>query len=285
MEKILVTGANGQVASELKELAVSISSYEYIFLAKEQLDITNRDAVLNYFNDHKPAYCINCSAYTAVDQAETDVQTAFDVNAKGAGNLAEACECSGAKLLHISTDYVYDGNAQHEYSESDPVHPLNVYGESKLAGEQAILSANPSCVILRTSWVYSAYGKNFVKTMLRLLKERNEIGVVADQYGNPTYAKDLAEAIMHIIDSRKWTPGVYHYSNEGVISWFDFACEIKKLIHSSCQINPLRTDEYPVKAVRPKYSGMKKQKIVTTYEVPIKDWKNSLKHCVERLSN
>ncbi len=283
MQKILVTGANGQLGSEFRDLAASYDQFEFIFCTKEELDITNATAVETYFREHSPSFCVHAAAYTAVDLAETEELQAFTVNADGTANIAAASARFNCRLVHISTDYVFDGSSKRPYVEEDVVAPLNAYGRSKLEGEKVCMLEDPQSVIIRTSWVYSAHGKNFVKTMKRLLQEKEEIGVVADQYGSPTYAKDLAQAIMQIIVSGKWLPGIYHYANSGAISWFDFAGEIKRQISSACLIKPLRTEEYPVKAVRPRYSVMNTDKIVTSYHVQIKDWKNSLSACLERL--
>jgi dTDP-4-dehydrorhamnose reductase len=283
MKKILVTGANGQLGSELRDLSSRYTDFQFIFLTREQLDISSKDSVDAVIAVHTPDYFINASAYTAVDLAEDEETKAFAVNADGAGYIAEACKKINCKLIHISTDYVFDGSSKRPYVEDDVVSPLGAYGRSKLAGEHACLDNDPDCIIIRTSWVYSVHGKNFVKTMKKLLTEREEIGVVADQYGCPTYAKDLAEAIMHIISCGVWKPGIYHFCNEGAITWFEFAREIKDLIGSKCNILPLTTEQYPVKATRPKFSVMNTDKIVASFNIHKKDWKSSLKACVERL--
>lgn len=285
MKKILVTGANGQLGSELRDLSGGFPQYQFIFLTKDELDITDRERVDSVFGLHLPDYCINASAYTAVDKAETEEELAFLVNADGAGHIAAAASKYNSRLIHISTDYVFDGTSKRPYVEEDVVSPINVYGRSKRAGEEACLKENKETIIIRTSWLYSVHGKNFVKTMMKLLSEKEEIGVVSDQYGSPTYAADLAAAVMKIISSEKWKPGIYHYANDGSTSWFEFANEIKKLMAAPCNIRPLSTEEYPVMAVRPRFSVMNTDKIVTEFAVEKKDWKNSLAACVSRLSS
>jgi dTDP-4-dehydrorhamnose reductase len=282
-QKILITGSNGQLGSELKELSPVYSAYEFIFLTRNELPLNEIEIIKQTIASHQPDYVINCAAYTAVDKAETDREEAFKVNAVSVGILAEACADYGAKLVHISTDYVFDGSYQFPLKEEHPVQPVNVYGESKLAGEQAALKSNPSSIIIRTSWVYSYYGKNFVKTMLRLMAEKETLNVVSDQWGSPTYAADLAEAILQIITTGNWVPGIYHYSNEGVITWFDFAKEIGSLIETSCNIQPTTTDNFPTPARRPLYSVMDKKKITEKLGIVIKPWKHSLAACIQKL--
>jgi dTDP-4-dehydrorhamnose reductase len=282
---IIVTGSNGQLGSELKELAVQYPSLRFIFLSRNELSITDKRALQNVFQLHHPSYFINCAAYTAVDKAEEERELAFEINGKAVGVIAELCKQNNCRLIHISTDYVFDGNSKQPLTEADRVDPVNAYGESKLLGEQLALKSNPEAIIIRTSWVYSFYGRNFVKTMMRLMKEKESIGVVQDQVGSPTYAADLADAILQIILSGKWVPGIYNYSNEGVISWFDFATEIRTIIHSSCKVNPITTEQFPTPAKRPAYSGLDKTKIQATYPVPIKEWKESLKVCIKKLQS
>lgn len=281
--KILVTGSNGQLGSELKDLTSRFSQYQFVFTDVAELSIVDRDAVENFFKNERPGYLINCAAYTAVDKAETERQLSDAINGTAVEILASACKRYGTKFLHISTDYVFSGNASEPLKETDEVDPVNAYGASKLLGEQLAIQHEPSSIVIRTSWVYSFYGKNFVKTMMRLMNEKESIGVVNDQVGSPTYAFDLAEAIMQIIASGKWQPGIYNYSNEGIISWFDFANEIKKLTGSSCVVNPLTTEQFPTPAKRPKYSALYKAKILETFPVQLKDWKESLKVCIDKL--
>lgn len=285
--KILVTGANGQLGKELKDLSVSFPEFDFIFLSRTDLPIHHFELVRNYFNTLKPAYCINCAGYTAVDKAEEEKGLAFQVNAEAVGVLAAICKEHHTKLIHISTDYVFDGKATTPYTENFPPHPVNVYGASKLEGEKQAMQLNPDVVIIRTSWLYSSYGKNFVKTMLKLFKEKNEIGVVNDQVGSPTYAADLAEAVVLIIVNCQltigdWIPGIYHFSNDGVISWYDFANEIKKITGSTCAIKPISAAEYPGTVKRPAYSVLDKSKIQKTFNIKLKDWKINLKSCIEK---
>ena len=281
--KVLVSGSNGQLGNEIKELAPAYSQTEFVFLHRNELDLNDLSALEQVFHAHKPAYFINCAAYTAVDKAEEEVETAFAINAKAVGLIATQCKKSNCRLIHISTDYVFNGISDLPFQVEDPKGPLNNYGKSKLQGEVLAVQENPETMIIRTSWVYSTYGKNFVKTMIRLMQEKQSIQVVNDQLGSPTYAADLANAIMQIVHSGKWFPGIYHYSNEGIISWYDFAVEIKKLIHASCQLLPVGSDSFPTPAKRPKYSALNTEKIKQTYSVPGRYWKDSLRQCIEKL--
>lgn len=282
-QKILVTGANGQLGKEIRQLADNYPGYEFIFLGREDLPIHHFEMLRHYFGLYHPAFLINCAAYTAVDRAETERDLAFQVNGEAVGVMAAVCKQFATKLIHISTDYVFDGTANRPYKESDPVNPQSVYGASKLEGERQAMLYNPDTLIIRTSWVYSEYGKNFVKTMLKLMAEKEVIQVVNDQLGSPTYAADLAGVILKIIVSYKWEPGIYHYSNEGIISWFDFAAEIAKATGSSCRVNPIPTDAYPTPAKRPSWSVLDHQKIREVYEISARPWKESLHECLARL--
>ena len=283
MKKILVTGANGQLGQSLQKLSQKEKAFQFLFTDSETLDITNKEEVLNFFWQNEPDVCINAAAYTAVDLAETDTEKAFLVNADGTENLALACAEYNAQFIHVSTDYVFDGTNNLEYTEEDFTNPLGVYGASKLAGEELALEANPCAIILRTSWVYSEFGKNFVKTMLSLFATKEELNVVADQYGQPTNATDLAEAILTIVKTEKKTPGIFNFSNEGKISWCDFAQKIAELSDSKIKINPIETSQYPTPAKRPQNSTLDLSKIKSTYHINIKPWEESLAKTIQLL--
>jgi len=293
--KILVTGAYGQLGTSLKNLSAAYTAFDFIFVDRDVLPIQQAELVAQYFATVRPAYCINAAAYTAVDKAETDKEEAFLVNGDGAGILASACHQYGAKFIHVSTDYVFDGASPDPYKETDRTNPTNTYGLSKLRGEALCLLNNADAIIIRTAWVYAEHGNNFVKTMLRLMKERPEINVVSDQVGAPTYAGDLAEAILKIVNREsaignngghsdiKWVPGIYHYSNKGRISWYDFAVAIKELSGSACKVNPILTTQYPTPAKRPAFSLLDTHKIQYTYQLTIPEWKDSLQRCLQKL--
>lgn len=285
MKKILVTGANGQLGQCLQKISSQFEEFEFIFTDSETLDITIKEEVKDFFWQNAPDFCINAAAYTAVDLAETDVEKAFLVNADGAENLAEACSENNAQFIHVSTDYVFDGENNLAYTEEDFTNPLGVYGASKLAGDELALEVNPCSVILRTSWVYSEFGKNFVKTMLNLFATKEELNIVADQFGQPTNANDLAEAIMKIIKSEKITPGIFNFSNLGRISWFDFAEKIAELSEAKIKLNAIETSQYPTPAKRPKNSVLDLDKISKTYAIQLKPWEESLEDCVQILQN
>ncbi|WP_288790978.1 dTDP-4-dehydrorhamnose reductase [uncultured Elizabethkingia sp.] len=283
MEKILVTGGNGQLGNCLKKLEEQYSDYEFLFTSSSELDITNEDSVKKIFEDIQPQYCINASAYTAVDLAETEKEKAYAVNAYGVENLAKASAENNAIFIHVSTDYVFDGVTNLAYTEDDFTDPIGVYGNSKREGEILALEANPNTIILRTSWLYSEFNKNFVKTMLHLFSTKEELGIVADQYGQPTNAADLAEAIMTIISSPKKIFGIYHFSNYGETTWYDFASKIAELSGSSILLKPLTTAEYPTPAKRPERSTMCLDKIEQDYKIIPEYWENSLEECINIL--
>jgi dTDP-4-dehydrorhamnose reductase len=283
MKKILVTGANGQLGKELRVVAKQFPSFEFLFLSREDLPIHHFELVRNTFETFKPDYCINCAAYTAVDKAETEKELAFIINAESVGILAAVSHAMRCKLIHVSTDYVYDGENHGEHYEAELPKPVSVYGQSKLAGEQAAVANNPDTVIIRTSWVYSQYGHNFVKTMMRLMKEKPSISVVNDQHGSPTWAADLAGFILHIVLNKEWTPGIYNFSNEGNITWYEFAEEIKKIIDSKCELLPILTSSYPTPAKRPANSLMSKSKIKAVFGYSLIDWRVSLAACIKQL--
>lgn len=283
MKRILVTGANGQLGKELRDIASSFPEVDFLFLSREDLPIHHYELVRNTFDGFKPDYCINCAAYTAVDKAEQEAELAYIVNSESVGILAAVSKIHDCKFIHISTDYVFAGDSPVPYKESDATGPVSVYGKSKLAGEKEAITQNPDSIIIRTSWVYSFYGNNFVKTMIRLMKERNEISVVSDQIGSPTWAADLALFIMHVIEFPEWKQGIYHFSNLGEISWYDFAVEIKKLIQSNCIVHPIPTSAYPTPAKRPAFSLLDKTKIKSVFGYEPPSWKPSLEQCVHRL--
>ncbi len=284
MTNILVTGSKGQVGSELQELS-SKYAYNFFFTDRDSLDITEKDQIETFVNANKIDLIINAAAYTAVDKAEEDEVNADRVNHLATQYLAEIVKEKNIKLIHISTDYVFDGKNYKPYNEEDQTNPNGVYGATKLAGEKAMQEINPqNSIIIRTSWVYSSYGANFVKTMLRLGKERDSLGVIFDQVGTPTYAKDLAKAVLDIVPQvANSTVAIYHYSNEGVLSWYDFAKEIMRMAKLNCQINLIETKEYPTPAQRPHYSLLNKAKIKKEFDITIPYWKDSLDECLKTL--
>ena len=280
---IVVTGANGQVGQSIKLLSDLYPDVKFSFLTRDDLSISDREALNSFFQNQKPTVLINCAAYTAVDKAETEQELALSVNATAVETLASICKEFNTKFVHISTDYVFDGNASIPYKESDSTNPVNYYGFTKLQGENLAIAANPETIIFRTSWVYAPHGKNFVKTMLKLMQDRTELNVVGDQFGSPTYAPDLAEALLKIALSDHIIPGVYHFSNDGIISWFDFATAIAEISHSSCKVNAINTAQYPTPAKRPSYSGLNKSKIQSNYSIQLKPWGDSLQDCIQKL--
>lgn len=283
--KILVTGSNGQLGSEIRQLVVS-SANEYIFTDVAELDITDRNAVFDAVREREINVIINCAAYTAVDKAEDDEVSADRINHIAVKNLAEAALSSNALLVHVSTDYVFGGTKNLPFSEEDDVNPLGVYGRTKLAGEKAVTESGCRSVIIRTAWLYSSFGNNFVKTMLRLTSEKENIKVVYDQIGTPTYAGDLAAAIFNLVESNGFigNEGIYHYTNEGVCSWFDFAKEIAEISgHTKCRIFSCRSEEFPSKVKRPAYSVLDKAKFRNTFNIEIPYWKDSLKKCMKKM--
>ena len=283
---ILITGANGQLGNEMQAIAASSSNYNFLFTDKEELAIDDLNALQEFFKIQPIYFCVNCAAYTAVDKAESEMELANRINGLAVGYLAAVCKENNSGFIHISTDYVFDGAADSPYVENHPVNPVNAYGTTKLNGEVLAQQNNPTTIIIRTSWVYSFFGNNFVKTMLRLMKERESLNVVSDQLGCPTYAADLAAAIMKIIESNsteKNIAGIYHYSNRGVTNWHEFAMAIKEFSGSNCIVNPITTSQYPTPAKRPQYSVMDTSKIQQTFNLQIPEWKESLKICIDKL--
>ncbi len=286
MSTILVTGANGQLGNEMRNLSSTDPANRYIFTDVQELDITDPARVQAFLSENAVDFVVNCAAYTAVDKAESEIELCRKINAFAVENLAKASAAIGAKMIHVSTDYVYSGTHYMPYVESDAVAPTSVYGVTKLEGEQLLLAANPASVILRTSWLYSPYGNNFVKTMLRLGREREKLSVVFDQVGTPTYAADLAAAIVTILNAPEFVPGIYNFSNEGVCSWYDFTLTIHRMAGiDTCRVSPIDTADYPSAATRPFYSVMNKKKIKATYGVEIPHWEESLQKCIAILEN
>ncbi|MDR1593744.1 MAG: dTDP-4-dehydrorhamnose reductase [Prevotellaceae bacterium] len=287
MKKILVTGAKGQLGSELKKLSKD-AKFDFVFTDVDELDITDIQACATFFDEVKPDFVINCAAYTAVDKAESEKRLAWKINVDAVKNLVISCSLHDSYLIQISTDYVFDGKSPTPYVERDLVAPQSEYGKSKAAAELEALSY-PKSLVIRTSWLYSTFGNNFVKTMIRLGQERKSLDVVFDQVGTPTYAEDLASAILAIagkINSgeKKFVAGIFHYSNEGVCSWYDFACAIMKLNELECKIYPIETSDYPTPAKRPKYGVLNKAKIKSVYEIDINHWFSSLERMIDSLN-
>ncbi|PIP53855.1 MAG: dTDP-4-dehydrorhamnose reductase [Bacteroidetes bacterium CG23_combo_of_CG06-09_8_20_14_all_32_9] len=289
MSNILITGANGQLGSEIREQSKDFSILKFIFTDIQELDITDSLKLKNFFNSNEIKYIVNCAAYTAVDKAETDKKNAEKINVIAVSNLIKFATNFRIKFIHISTDYVFDGNANTPYTESAKTNPKSVYGLTKLKGETEVLRYSQS-VIIRTSWLYSSFGNNFVKTMLKLGTDREEIGVVYDQIGCPTYARVLANVILQIISNTEkktdaFKPGIYHFANNGVCSWYDFAIEIMKLSNLKCEVHPIETKDFPTPAKRPAYSVLNKSKIVQTFNIEIPYWRDSLEYCMNLLKN
>jgi dTDP-4-dehydrorhamnose reductase len=281
MKKILVTGANGQLGSELKELSSHYSQFEWVFADRSVLDLSDLASISNVLDSLQPQIIINCAAYTAVDKAETETELADVLNHQAVGVMAQWSASHACRLLHISTDYVFDGNSSTALDEEALTAPINVYGQTKLAGELACMRENPEAIIIRTSWVYSRFGNNFVKTMSRLMQERDSLNVVNDQIGSPTYAADLAQAILTIITHPNWQAGIYHFSNEGEISWYELALAIQEIGGFDCLVSGIPSSDYPTPAKRPHYSLLDKSKITTTFGVVVPGYRESLKTCIE----
>ena len=287
--RILVTGKNGQLGKELQKLSGSYPEFDFLFAGKEDLNLLNTADIREFIRSAEPDFFVNCAAYTAVDKAEQERELAYQSNAEAVGIIAAACSEIHCTLLQISTDYVFNGQSRIPYRPDAETDPINYYGQTKWMGEQLALKNCARTIVIRTSWVYSEFGNNFVKTMLRLLQERESINVVDDQSGSPTYAKDLAEAILQIIrklgQGSEFQGGIYHFSNQGVLSWYAFALAIGREIHTSCKINPVPTSGYPTPARRPAYSVMETQKISDKFGVVPRPWLESLKECLSHLKH
>jgi dTDP-4-dehydrorhamnose reductase len=280
---ILVTGANGQLGKSLQQVAQSFAGIRFHFLGRDHMPIEQFGMVRQVLETLRPSAVINAAAYTAVDKAEQETEAAMLANGEAVGHLAASCNAIGARFIHVSTDYVFDGTATDPYTEDVAVHPVNAYGASKLAGERAAFAAHADTVVVRTSWVYSQYGHNFLRTMLRLMDERPSINVVSDQYGCPTYAVDLADALLRIATSSHFEPGVFNYCNAGTTTWFEFACAIKQYAGLHCVVNPITTAEYPTPAKRPRWSVLDCGKISSVYGSELKPWRQSLQECIRVL--
>lgn len=280
MNKILVTGAKGQLGSELQVLSKDYSQFEWVFTDREELNLCDLEHLASKITRINPQFIINCAAHTAVDRAETELELSDVLNHQAVAVLAKWSQNNNCRLLHVSTDYVFDGTAAIALTETAATNPINVYGVTKLAGEKACLEENPNSIIIRTSWVYSSFGNNFVKTMSKLMQERATLNVVNDQIGSPTYAADLAQAIMDILTHGNWQAGIYHFSNEGEISWYEFALEIKGIGGFDCEVVGIPAADYPTPAQRPEYSLLDKGKIKNVYGVEVPDYKESLRKCM-----
>jgi dTDP-4-dehydrorhamnose reductase len=285
--KVLVTGCFGQLGSEIKVIANSFSNLNFLFHDVDTLDITSKTSLIDFFKVNKPNYIINCAAYTAVDKAESEIEKAYLINSTAVANLVEACKTTGSKIIHISTDYVFDGKKNTPYNEDDAVNPISLYGKSKLEGELQLKNYR-DVLIIRTAWLYSTFGNNIVKTIRKYGAERDVLKFIFDQVGSPTYAADLADAIIQIVDQcvknpEMFIPGIYHYSNEGACSWYDFASEVVAQSKLSCKVLPIEAYEYPTPATRPVYSVFNKAKIKKTFGIDIPWWKDSLSRCIKAM--
>ena len=283
MNKILVTGAHGQLGNEIQQIAGDFPLFDFIFTDIDSLDLCDKQAITNFIAANNIHFIINCAAYTAVDKAEEEAALCYSINKDAVRYLGEAAAAQQVKLIHISTDYVFDGTNHTPYTETEAICPQSTYGKSKAEGEKALMSVCPEAIIIRTSWLYSGYGNNFVKTMIKLGQERDTLGVIFDQIGTPTYAADLAKAIMQIISGDKWQKGIYHFSNEGVASWYDFTKAIHELHGIACLVRPIETKDFPSKTPRPAYSVLNKNKIKSTFSLEIPYWRDGLKRCINKL--
>jgi dTDP-4-dehydrorhamnose reductase len=280
MTTILITGSNGQLGNEMQQAVISFPQFKYIFTDVENLDICDKNAITDFVKRNSVDVIVNCAAYTAVDKAEDDVELCFKINSSAVRNIAEVAHENNLKVVHISTDYVFDGTNHMPYSEDMPVCPATVYGKSKLEGELALIEGCQQSVIIRTSWLYSSFGTNFVKTMIKLGNERDSLNVIFDQIGTPTYAADLAKSILKLLSNEVFTPGIYHFSNEGVCSWYDFTKSIHRIAGIKCNVQPIESKDYPARTPRPHFSVLNKAKIKSTYAIEIPHWEESLEKCI-----
>lgn len=281
--KILITGANGQLGTELHEILEREFPGQTLYTDVQELDLTNAKAVDSYVANNEITHIVNCAAYTAVDRAEEEKMLCAAVNTDAVKNLAMAADANGAKIIHISTDYVFDGTNHRPYRESDKVNPISQYGTTKRKGETLLLALAPQAIIIRTAWLYSAHGNNFVKTMLRLTDSQPEIKVVCDQIGTPTFARDLARAVVKVLQSHQWVPGIYHFTDEGAASWYDFAKAIFRIAGKDVKVTPIPTEDYPTPASRPSYSILDRTRIKATYGIEIPHWEEALADCLRQL--
>ena len=285
MTTILITGSNGQLGNEMQQAAVRFPDFNYIYTDVAELDICDKSALDAFVKANNVNVIVNCAAYTAVDNAEDDVELCHKINRDAVRNIAEVANDNKVKVVHISTDYVFDGTNYLPYTEDMPVCPATVYGKSKLEGEQALLENCKESVILRTAWLYSSFGNNFVKTMIKLGTERDSLGVIFDQVGSPTYAADLADVILQLLSNKTFIPGIYHFSDEGVCSWYDFTKTIHRMANITCDVKPIEAKDYPARTPRPHFSVLNKGKIKSTYGISIPHWEVSLEKCIGLLHN
>ena len=283
MTTILITGSNGQLGNEMQQASTRFPAFNYIYTVVEDLDICDKNALDRYVKVNHVNIIVNCAAYTAVDKAEDDEALCYKINTDAVRNIGEVANENGLKVVHISTDYVFDGTNYLPYTEDQQVCPSSVYGKSKLAGENALFETCNQVVIIRTAWLYSSFGNNFVKTMMKLGIERDSLNVIFDQIGTPTYAADLANTILMVVSHEQFIPGIYHFSDEGVCSWYDFTKSIHRIADITCNVHPIETKDYPVRTPRPYYSVLNKAKIKSTYGIVIPDWEESLVKCIKIL--
>lgn len=283
MQTILITGSHGQLGNEMQQAARNYPAFNYLYTDVEDLDICDKGALNAFVKANRVNIIVNCAAYTAVDKAEDDVELCYKINADAVRNIGEVAKENGLKVVHVSTDYVFDGTNYMPYTEEQTVCPSSVYGKSKLAGEQALFESCDQAVILRTAWLYSSFGNNFVKTMMKLGSERDSLNVIFDQIGTPTYAADLADTILKLLSSETFFPGIYHFSDEGVCSWYDFTKSIHRIAGITCDVHPIETRDYPTRTPRPHYSVLNKAKIKSIYGISIPHWEESLEKCIEIL--